>query len=460
MQDISNTRGISTVIGVVLLIVGLVIGVGVGYGVTASSGKTTTTTITGAGQTVTVTGGTGGSTVTVTQSGGSGSTATVTSTVSTVSTVSGSGAGITSPIKIGVLEPLSGALAGPGQGMVESVELAALQVNESGGIDGQPIKLIVDDVQTDPQTALNDMQNLYSVSGVQFFIGPPTTAQVEACEQYATQNHILFLSSSATAGALTNSSAYFFRTVPSDNLQAQAAAAYIIAKGYTRVAINTRNDAFGQGLSASLQALLGSKVVSTILVTSGQSDYTSAEQQIQASNPQVIYYEQFTADGIVMFQNAENLGMQKIPTLGSVEMEDSSFFANPIAAQYMYQTNMTGTSTQSTANSATYQNFATAFKARFGSAPGLFTGTTYDAAMILFTAIARAGVYNAQLVRAQVVPISMSYVGPSGYMAMNSAGDITQVSYTFWQVIKVNATAYGFKTFGSYTPATGINLNG
>jgi ABC-type branched-subunit amino acid transport system substrate-binding protein len=152
--------------------------------------------------------------------------------------------------------------------------------------------------------------------------------------------------------------------------------------------------------------------------------------------------------------------MQNIPTVGGLELQDATFFADPIAAQYMYQTNMTGPSAVSTSNTAPYQSFASAFQAKFGSAPGLFTGTTYDAAMILFNAIARAGVYNSSAVRAQVVPVSLSYVGPSGYLAMNNAGDITQVSYTFWQVIKVNSTAYGFRTFGSYSPATGISLTG
>ncbi|MCL5068379.1 MAG: ABC transporter substrate-binding protein, partial [Thaumarchaeota archaeon] len=193
------------------------------------------------------------------------SASTVTSTVTTTSvstaTTSGGGSEINAPIKVGVLEPLSGALAGPGQGMVDAIKLAALQINESGGINGQPIKLIIDDVQTDPQTALTDLQNLYSVQGVQVVIGPPTTQQVLTIAQYATQNHIMVVTSSATAGQITGLSPYIFRTVPSDNIQAQAVAAYINAKGYQRVGIVTRNDAFGQGLANSLQSLLGSKVV-------------------------------------------------------------------------------------------------------------------------------------------------------------------------------------------------------
>ncbi len=413
MQKISKSRAISTAVAVVLLVVGLVVGAGVTYGVTSTS-----------------------------------------------SNVKTSSSGMTSPIKVGVLEPLSGALAGPGQGIVDAIELAAIQVNDSGGIAGQPIKLIVDDVQTDPQTALTDIQNLYSVQGVQVVIGPPTTQQVLTVESYATQNHILLISSSATAGQLTNSSAYFFRTVPSDNLQTEAIAAYINAKGYQRVAIVTRNDAFGQGLANSLKSELGSKIVITIEVTSGQTDYTSQMQQVKAANPDVIFYDEFTADGIVIFKNALALGMQNIPTIGSIELQDPSFFADQQAALYMYETNMTGPSQVSTANTPAYISFANAFQSQFGFQPGVFTTTSYDAAMILFNAIARAGVYNATKIRAQIVPVSLSYIGPSGYLAMNNQGDVTQVSYTFYRVVKVNSTSYGFSTFGSYTPSGGISLTG
>src|SRR5579875_289013 len=130
-----------------------------------------------------------------------------------VGTSSTSKSGFTSPIKIGVLMPLSGQLAGPGQGMADAIQLAALEVNQSGGIGGQMIHLYVEDVQTDPQTALNAIQTLYSVDGVQVIIGPPTTQQVLTMSNYVTSNHIVLITPSATAGSLTGISPYIFRTV-------------------------------------------------------------------------------------------------------------------------------------------------------------------------------------------------------------------------------------------------------
>ncbi|MDG7001192.1 MAG: hypothetical protein JRN15_19015 [Nitrososphaerota archaeon] len=90
---------------IAMIVIAIVVGGGV-YGVMASAAPSSASTVT--------------STVTTTS-------------VSTATTSSG-GSGINSPIKVGVLEPLSGALAGPGQGIVDAIKLAALQIVSSEAI--------------------------------------------------------------------------------------------------------------------------------------------------------------------------------------------------------------------------------------------------------------------------------------------------------------------------------------
>ena len=367
--------------------------------------------------------------------------------------------GFTSPIKIGVLMPLSGALAGPGKGMTDAVKLAAMEINQTGGIGGQPVQLFIEDVQTDPQLALRAVQTLYSVNGVQVVIGPATTQQVLTITNYLDANHILLVTPSATAGALTGVSPFVFRTSASDNLQTQAISAIINAKGYQRVAIVTRNDAFGQGLANSLKSQLGNKIAVTLLTQAGQSDYSTEMQQVKAAKPDVIFYEEFVNDGIIIFKDALNLGLETIPAVGSRENRDPSFFKDPLAAKYMALTNFTGPTAVSQQSSSAYVSFANSFKKAFGYDAGLYTSQCYDAAMIAMMAIARAGVYDGAKIAAQMVPVSLHYVGPSGYLAMNTQGDITQVAFSLYRVVK-SGTGYDFATVGAYDPTTGITLSG
>ncbi len=57
------------------------------------------------------------------------------------------------PIRLGVLQPLSGGLEVLGQQGVQGVQLAVEEANEAGGVlDGRQIELVIADTRTDPKT--------------------------------------------------------------------------------------------------------------------------------------------------------------------------------------------------------------------------------------------------------------------------------------------------------------------
>lgn len=48
-----------------------------------------------------------------------------------------------STIKIGLVQPLSGAFAGAGTDVTEGAKIAADQINASGGVLGKPLELVI-----------------------------------------------------------------------------------------------------------------------------------------------------------------------------------------------------------------------------------------------------------------------------------------------------------------------------
>ena len=114
-------RGVSTVIAIGTLIVGLLIGAGVIYGAAPALGLGGTTTTTAAGRTSTFTTSVGGGTTTTTVAGG-----TVTLTTSV-----GGGGGLCNgqTVTIGALNDLSGQLSSQGAGDLASENLAITDVN-------------------------------------------------------------------------------------------------------------------------------------------------------------------------------------------------------------------------------------------------------------------------------------------------------------------------------------------
>ncbi len=102
-------------------------------------------------------------------------------------------------IRIGAVMDLSGALAGIGSQLRDSIVLAVKQVNEAGGIDGTQVELIVEDGKTDPTSGFEAVKKLVEVNGINVIIGPMISGASLAAGPYALENQVLLFSPSATS---------------------------------------------------------------------------------------------------------------------------------------------------------------------------------------------------------------------------------------------------------------------
>jgi hypothetical protein len=73
------------------------------------------------------------------------------------------------PVRIGVILPLSGEMASNGAAVYDAYQAAADLTNESGGVNGAPVKLIKGD-SPDPAAAQQNAQRMAG-DGVKVFIG-------------------------------------------------------------------------------------------------------------------------------------------------------------------------------------------------------------------------------------------------------------------------------------------------
>lgn len=360
-------------------------------------------------------------------------------------------------IKIGVMMPLSGPIAGPGGWMLKAAHLAAKTVNDTGGIAGRPIKLVVEDVSADPQMAHEAIRKLVEINGVRVAIGPPTSQQVLTIAPYVNANNVVLISSSAGAAQISElGDDYVFRTVASDLHQTAAIAAAIRYFGYNRVAVMVRNDAVGRGILEGLKKQVSDRLVSEGIVVydAGKPDYTSELEQIKRSNPDAIFWHGFVADLIVAFKQAMVIGLDQTPALAAQEERDVNFFKDPIAAEFMAKSGMRGVTPVLPIATLAYANFAKAYRENFGADPGLYTAQTYDATMLAINAIARAGVYEGSAIKKALEAVSQNYVGPAGYLALDKNGDIIQVAFEIWRAVKTSEGKYTFEVIGNYDPAT------
>lgn len=72
------------------------------------------------------------------------------------------------PIKIGVVTPLSGTYTPIGEQVKMGLDLAAKEINVTGGINGRKIDLIYEDEEANPAVATQKAEKLFLVEKVDF----------------------------------------------------------------------------------------------------------------------------------------------------------------------------------------------------------------------------------------------------------------------------------------------------
>jgi len=76
------------------------------------------------------------------------------------------------PIKIGIIADLTGPFTTYGTSLSRSAELAIKEINESGGIAGRQIEVIVEDIQTDVTATVDKARKLVESDNVDLVVGP------------------------------------------------------------------------------------------------------------------------------------------------------------------------------------------------------------------------------------------------------------------------------------------------
>ncbi len=95
------------------------------------------------------------------------------------------------PIRIGVVTPLTGTYAGIGEQVKWGLNLAAKEINASGGVMGRQIELIYEDEEANPSVAVQKAEKLFQTSKVDFLTGTVNSGSTLAVGQVAERNNKL-----------------------------------------------------------------------------------------------------------------------------------------------------------------------------------------------------------------------------------------------------------------------------
>lgn len=182
-------------------------------------------------------------------------------------------------LRIGLLVPRSGPGATIGEPLVAIAEAAVRAINNSGGVNGVPVELFVEDEGGDSATALAAIDTLITGDSVDAVIGPFSSSVALSTLPTLLAANVGVCSPAATTASLTNfpDRGMFVRTSPSDSLAALAMAQEVARTGIRSTALAYPDDPFGRDFATDVRRALGLEgiaIVSEIQYDPGDDDYS------------------------------------------------------------------------------------------------------------------------------------------------------------------------------------------
>jgi len=355
-------------------------------------------------------------------------------------------------VKIAALLPLTGDLSSFGKANKEAVKLAEHDVNKylaDKGYDWR-INITVVDTATDPQTAQNRFDSLYS-KGYRFFIGPMSSGELAKIVGLISQGYnAVVISQSSTAPSLALKDTVY-RFPPPDEFQGKVLARLYQSDGVTHVIIVYRNDDWGSGLASYVEQYFtqaGGTVAAKIPYDPKAASFDNVVEQLN-NNVQQLISSGVPQDKIgvelIAFEEAANIlaAANQYDTLKNVKWYGSdgtalsqAILQNTDAASFAVQTHWKNTITFSITNK-TGRVFCT-LKQKVGYTPDPYSLIAYDAVWVMALAIEKAGGPGASVqdVANAIPQVVKNYVGVSGKIVLNENGDRAGSDYGIFEVVK------------------------
>ncbi|WP_030276980.1 ABC transporter substrate-binding protein [Streptomyces sp. NRRL B-24484] len=169
------------------------------------------------------------------------------------------------PVRIGALVPLTRpGWVEAGRHLLAGLELAAQEANDSGGIAGRPLELLVRNTAADPQRAAAAVDELGRL-GVAALAGEYHSVVARAAAARADALGLPFLCSSAVLDALTEQPAdVVARLAPAQSHGWRIYADFLVGAGHRRIAVATEPSVYwatGTGILRDHLAAHGGTVV-------------------------------------------------------------------------------------------------------------------------------------------------------------------------------------------------------
>jgi len=326
------------------------------------------------------------------------------------------------PLKVGMIAPLTGPAAEEGRYNVQGAELAAEEVNKTGGVLGRPVELVIEDDQTTNSGVVLAFTKLAGDKDIPAFIGPIRSTSVHAMAPDVQRLGKPVMIGGTDPQLTHMGNPWLFRFRPNDAYSARVIADYgVNTLGKKKWAIVYSTDAFGtSGMKKLVEDLKGMDVEPALVrgYTNNSQDFTPVVLAVKQSGAVVMStYMPSPPDLAIFARQLRQLGVN-IAWVGSPSTVTPT--ALKLAGPALYGSY--AVSDFAADSSPAAKEFATKYEANYKSAADHLGAQGYDAVHVLALAIDNAKSLEPQKIREAILSVK-GYPGAEGTYNFDQNGD-------------------------------------
>ncbi|PCE32337.1 ABC transporter substrate-binding protein [Burkholderia ubonensis] len=242
------------------------------------------------------------------------------------------------PLRIGMVDPLTGVYAADAQNEVIGARLAAQQINARGGILGRPVELMVEDSANDVGTGVQKARKLIERDQVTFLIGDVNSGIAQAIAQVSNEKKVLHIVSGGHTDTITGSDCKWnvFRVCNTTSMEANAVADLLFTKYGKKWHFITPDYAFGHTLqkaAATDLQKLGGTITGNELTPLGTTDFSAYLIKARAAKPDVLLVLPQGSDMVNCLKQIAQFGISKDIHVAGLQQELESLESMPPEAR-------------------------------------------------------------------------------------------------------------------------------
>jgi branched-chain amino acid transport system substrate-binding protein len=355
------------------------------------------------------------------------------------------------PIRLGAIFSVTGPASFLGEPERNTALLLQEKINQQGGILGRKVEIVIYDDETDVNKCVLAADKLLKKDGVVAVIGPTTSGNTLAIVDKFEQAQIPLISCAAAEKITSPVKKWVFKTPQSDRHAVIRILKHAQAQGYSRIAVLTVSDGFGQAGREVLKELvpaMGLTMVADEVYGPKDTDMTAQLIKIRGQNPDAIVCWGTNPGPAVVAKNRVQLAIATplymshgVASKKFIELAGDSAEGLFLPAGHLI---VAGQIPKEHPQKAVLDEYVSEYESRFKVPISAFGGYAFDALTLIKAAVEKGGSAEPAAIRDAIETIR-GHVGVSGIFNFSaedhngldeSAFEMVVIENGDWKVIQ------------------------